>query len=420
MIINVKINNSYIFADEVTLSLKADMRQKKFGFNVYKENNYNILKSVGIYGPNNVGKTCLLKTIKNIRNVILNKKMDIKPNIFHDKVVIKLGITFLEKGNKYFYEFWYNYDEKDFIYEKLIKIEKDKHGNEKEIKLLLRDSQTKVYYFEDKSIENMMKLTSKNNILIHLIDETESEALNNIKNILFNFASKIDYVNMNNIPIEKTIDLLKNKSSIQDKVIHFIINSDLDMDNFKYATDSDLNIKISDFESEKAEEKVLDIPDRIMDQIRLTSVYRGIPVPSVLYDSTGTKKIVALSSYIIQALEDGRILVIDELDNSIHFKLTRAIVSMFNNELNKNAQLIFTAHDINLMDCKKLLRKDQICFIHKDSEGIYLYPLSDFTAADSGIRNSTDIIERYKKGLLGALPDPSLINSLLEVSNVTT
>ncbi len=153
-----------------------------------------------------------------------------------------------------------------------------------------------------------------------------------------------------------------------------------------------------------------------MDQIRLTSVYKGISVPSMLFDSTGTKKIVALSSYIIDALEKGRILIIDELDSSIHFKLARAIVSMFNNELNKNAQLIFSVHDINLMDCKKLFRKEQIWFIHKDEEGVYLYSLADFTAQD-GIRDTTNIIEKYKKGILGAIPDPNMINTLLEVEH---
>ena len=137
-------------------------------------------------------------------------------------------------------------------------------------------------------------------------------------------------------------------------------------------------------------------------------------MPSLLFDSTGTKKIAALASYVIEALEQGKILVIDELDSSIHFKLTRAIVAMFNNELNESAQMIFTVHDINLMDCKRMFRKEQIWFVHKDEEGVYVYSLADFTAED-GIRDTTDIIEKYKKGVLGALPDPELSNSLLSI-----
>ena len=166
--------------------------------------------------------------------------------------------------------------------------------------------------------------------------------------------------------------------------------------------------------NDKPEEEVLDVVENLMDQIRLVSTYKGVRVPSLLFDSTGTKKIAALASYVIEALEQGKILVIDELDSSIHFKLTRAIVAMFNNELNESAQMIFTVHDINLMDCKRMFRKEQIWFVHKDEEGVYVYSLADFTAED-GIRDTTDIIEKYKKGVLGALPDPELINSLLSI-----
>ena len=87
---------------------------------------------------------------------------------------------------------------------------------------------------------------------------------------------------------------------------------------------------------------------------------------------------------------------------------------MFNNELNTSAQMIFTVHDINLMDCKRMFRKEQIWFVHKDEEGVYVYSLADFTA-QQGVRDTTDVMEKYRKGALGALPDPELINSLLSI-----
>ena len=68
MIIEVRAKNCYAFEDDITFSMKADMRNKKFGANVHKENNFNVLKTVGIYGPNNAGKTCLIKCIRAIRN----------------------------------------------------------------------------------------------------------------------------------------------------------------------------------------------------------------------------------------------------------------------------------------------------------------------------------------------------------------
>ncbi len=313
MIISVRAKNTYVFSTEVELSLKADMRQKRFEYNVYSENNFNIVKTLGIYGPNNVGKTCLLKCIRNIISVLLNKSTDAKSTIFNESKVVELGITFLEKGNKYSYDFKFDTKNKEFLYEKFSEIQRDEYGNEKSINRLLKDSELKHYYAEDKVIEDMMKLTSKNNVLIYLIDGDEFESFKSIKRTLIDFASRIDIVDMNNIPLEKTISLLKNKDKLNQKIVNFIKNADLDMENFQYIEESALNIKLSETAAEKAEEKVLNIPDRIMDQIRLTSVYKGIAVPSMLFDSTGTKKIIALSSYIIEALEKGRVLVIDDI-----------------------------------------------------------------------------------------------------------
>ena len=150
---------------------------------------------------------------------------------------------------------------------------------------------------------------------------------------------------------------------------------------------------------------------------RLTSVHKGKAVQSISFDSTGTKKVVALASYVVDAIVNGKMLVIDELDSSLHFKLTRAIVALFNNKLNKDAQLIFTAHDVTLLDCKKLFRKDQIWFASKDSDNVYLYSLDDFNAVEDKIRAETDLFERYNSGVLGAIPEPDLISVLLSDVN---
>ena len=413
MIIEIRAKNCFVFDEQIIFSMKADMRNKKFASNVHRENNFNILKTAGIYGPNNAGKTCLIKCIKTIRQVLLNKKPGLMPNIFTDNEICELGVTFLAFGRKFSYDFKYDTAEKEFIYESFSEILKDQYGNEKEIFWLVKDSVQGQYSCADEDAVQMMPLMAKNNLLCYLIDTSKFEHLEEMKKIIVDFAGKIDIINMNNIPMEHTIKLMKNKNQLQQKVVDFIKNADLYMDNFEYADMDQIKVKAED-ESEKPDEKVLELPETIMDQIRLVSTYKGVHVPSMLFDSTGTKKIAALAGYVVEGLEQGRILVIDELDSSIHFKLTRAIVAMFNNELNINAQMIFTIHDINLMDCKKLFRKEQIWFVHKDKDGVYVYSLADFTA-QQGVRDTTDIIEKYRKGALGALPDPELLNSLLSI-----
>ena len=392
MLIELRAKNCFSFSDEIRFSTKADMRNKKFSSNVHTENNFNILKTVGIYGPNNAGKTCLVKCIRSAKNILLNQKPRIMPNIFQESTICQLGITFLEEGREFSYDFWYDDKKEEYPYEKFAEITKDQYGNEKETVWLLKDIINGNCQYGDEDLLKMMPLISQSNLLFYLVDSSKFQQLAEMKRIVTKFASRIDIVNMNNIPLKRTINLMKNQNDLQRKVVEFIKNSDLYMDDFEYVDMDKIRVKM-DSDEEKPEEKALDIPEQIMDQIRLVSVYRGVAVPSVLFDSTGTKKIAALASYIIEGIEQGRILVVDELDSSIHFKLTRAIVAMFNNELNTNAQMIFTVHDINLMDCKKMFRKEQIWFVHKDNTGIYVYSLAEFTA-QQGVRDTTAIMEK--------------------------
>ena len=417
MIIEIRAKNCFIFDEEISFSMKADMRNKKFASNVYRENNFNVLKTAGIYGPNNAGKTCLMRCIRAIKQVLLNNKMDLLPNMFTADRVCELGVTFLSSGRKFSYDFRYDAEKEEFLYERFSEILKDTYGNEKEDTWLIKDVIKKQYDCADKDAQKMMPLVAKNNLLCYLIDTGRFEHLEKMKTVLVDFAKRIDIINMNNIPLQHTIKIMKNHNHLQKKIVEFIKNADVYMDNFEYVEMDKIRLPGNN-KNERAEEKVLNLPDEVMDQMRLVSTYKGVPFPSILFDSTGTKKIAALAGYVIEGLEKGRILVVDELDSSIHFKLTRAIVAMFNNELNVNAQMIFTVHDINLMDCKKMFRKEQIWFVHKDQDGVYVYSLAEFTAK-SGIRDTTDIVEKYKKGVLGALPDPNLINSLLSIKGNT-
>lgn len=83
--------------------------------------------------------------------------------------------------------------------------------------------------------------------------------------------------------------------------------------------------------------------------------------------------------------------------------------------MNERAQLIATVHDVSLLDCQTLFRKEQIWFTHKDKETAYLYSLAEFTTDKTGVRDTTDLIDKYRKGVFGALPEPDLFQSLMEV-----
>ena len=412
MIIEVRAKNCFAFEKEICISLNADMRSKKLQCNVFESNNkYNILKTAIIYGPNNVGKTCLIKCIRAIKSILLNNGNKIQKNIFSKETISTFGITFVNNNRVFSYDIRYDTNKEEFIYEKFSELTKDEYNNEKETVWLLRDYQKKDYQCIDVEIIPMMNMISNNNLLCYLVNVDNFKHLHEMKRIIVEFADKIEIVNMNNIPISQTIKLMKSDSKMQEKISNFVKNADLYMDKFEYVDEEKIKMIFPD--NEKPEEDIF--REVILDQIRLTSTYKGISIPSIIFDSTGTKKIASLAGYIIDSLENGKILVVDELDSSIHFKLTRAIVAMFNNELNDNAQMLFTAHDISLMDCKKLFRKEQVWFLHKDNSGIYSYPLSVFSASQGVRADTTDILEKYKKGVLGAIPSPDMIKSLLDI-----
>lgn len=412
MLVNIKIENAFVFSDEVSLSMNANMQIKKFSNNVYSENNFNVVKTIGLFGQNNVGKTKFIQCIKVVRAVMLNEKVNILPNWFSNDNHSRFSIDFMLDGHMYRFEFVINSSNKNFVYESFCEVFKDKYGNEKEDLIFNRNLQDNTFYCKDTNLETILPYIGKNNILIYLVDVSKFPILKNIKEVMIRFAKKIEIIDMNHPPIRNTISILKKHSKLEKNVVEFIKNADLYLDDFKY--DENANFFLNKEKTNILKDQMTQYSSDSIDYLKLVSVYKGVEVPSIIFDSIGTKKIASIAGYIIEAIENDKILVIDELDSSLHYKMTRAIVSMFNNELNKKAQLIFTAHDINLMDLKKLFRKEQIAFLSKEKDEILLYRLSDFTAED-GIRNETDVIEKYKKGVLGAVPKPDLYNTLWSI-----
>ena len=416
MLLTLKVNNFLIYNSEIEFSMRANMHYKRFQSNVATLGGVNALKAAVLIGPNNSGKTNFVRALSALKKIMLGEGAVLAGNLFSDNPIVEISTVFFENKAENLFELKYDTCKNEYIYERFAQITRDKFHNEKTTDLLIRDSVNKQYYSEDAGLDIAMRVAAKNNIIAYLVNTEEFPCLNEIKKTIIAFASRIDIVDMNNIPIHKTIEMLKASNQEHKKIADFVLNSDLYLEDFKYLSDDEIksNLKIEYIRDAKPQENALkNIP--LTEMLHLASVYKGITVPSVFFDSTGTKKIAALSSYVIEALGKGHILVIDELDNSLHFRLARAIIALFNNELNSSAQLIATVHDVSLLDCQTLFRKEQIWFTHKDQDSVYLYSLADFTTKESGVRDTTDLVKKYKKGVFGALPEPDLFQSLLEV-----
>jgi len=131
-------------------------------------------------------------------------------------------------------------------------------------------------------------------------------------------------------------------------------------------------------------------------------------------ESSGTQKYFALSGPILETLQQGDVLVIDELESKLHPNLVQKIVGLFHSPVTNphHAQLIFNTHDSNLMTAEgpsgagaatPLLRRDQIWFVKKDRYGASsLYSLAGFKTDQ--VRKSDDFREKYLQGRYGAIP----------------
>ena len=190
--------------------------------------------------------------------------------------------------------------------------------------------------------------------------------LNNTNNTVKDFLSEAD-ISIDSISIDRR------KGFIQ------AFNMDLATGEFK-------NIRV---------ERDIDMP------IFRHATQHGSAVFELGDESEGTQRLFALAGPLFEIFRNGRVLVIDELDRSLHTLLVRQLVAMFQDpEINTHgAQLIFTTHDTTLLD-SDLLRRDQIWFTEKDShQASILFPLTEFTP-----RKNEAFGRGYLSGRYGAVP----------------
>lgn len=136
----------------------------------------------------------------------------------------------------------------------------------------------------------------------------------------------------------------------------------------------------------------------VFDQKKAT----GVKVLPLREESAGTNVLFALGGIILKRLERGGVLFFDELDNSLHPKLSKFLVRLFNNPKTNsyNAQLILATHEVTLLD-KDVFRKDQIWFCEKDEFGATdIFSAKEF----EGVRDDTPFDKWYMNGKFGGHP----------------
>ncbi len=190
-----------------------------------------------------------------------------------------------------------------------------------------------------------------------------------------------------------------------DKVLDFLKAADLGIDDLQVnETTLSADVLPSDVSEQMKQAFLKDFGDEKV--YKVTTVHSdsdGQPVTFKLNEeSGGTRKFFYFAGFWIDTLENGSVIVIDELHNNLHPALVKFLIQLFHDDKTNphNAQLVFTTHETGLLN-QKLMRRDQIWFCEKNKNSeTTVYPLSDFRP-----RKGRENLEMgYLSGVYGALP----------------
>ncbi len=420
MLLQFSVNNFRSIKDTVTFSMNtASNKENEHSFQV---RSYHLLNSAVIYGANASGKSNVLKAMGFMRALVLNKpkitqstdKLPHEPfrlNTETEQASSYFEIVFFLENIKYRYGF--EADNSTVYSEWLFSDE-----NDKEARLFERDSEQSLHYVNKQKFKEGIGIKVPNNqLFIWKCDQNDGDIS---KKILkwFNYFNYIDGLDRDGY-FHVALKQMENEHA-KSELLKLVKVADLGIEGINIeentiSQDFIKNVPIP----EEIKQKILSEGGNLS-SIELQSLHKKFnaenqEIGSVLFEldedeSQGTKKFFALSAPILDTLEKGKVLLIDELDASLHPMLTESFVKLFNNkELNKhNAQLVFVTHDIHLLSVPGLFERDQIWFTEKDKFGSTdLYSLIEFRKNNKGkdVRATDNLEKHYLQGRFGAVPN---------------
>ena len=410
MLLDIEIKNLKSFKNQTIFSMEAENKiedRNSFEVEVRKEK-FELLKTAVLFGGNASGKSNFTSVLSIFRYYLFNKGIE-KYN--------KEGFRFGEEDKNSTIKVRNVVDDK--IYEYILEI----NFNTKKIikeKLYITALERKLVFEREnnKIVKYDKEIFSEYEITIGFINETLTDSDSVISRIIEwrvpeeieKYIFYIDKIKINNYSDDLGKYIYENKNN-KKLVIEFlkkigIIVNDIEV--YREKNEFFLkNIRESkEFQilSEKEQEKLL---FQIAYIYRIYFVYEDNQKQKYKLDyyeqSAGIQKILSMFFPIYNLLNNGGVMIIDELDITLHYSLIKEIIKMFNSvEYNrKNAQLIFTTHNLLLLDFN-LFREDQIWFLENNdvSTGTELYSLSDI----EGYEKNKYLLRDYLNGNFGGIP----------------
>lgn len=416
MLIQFSVTNFLSFRDETVLSLSTN-KDNSHSENLLSYKNERILPSVAIYGANAAGKSNLQKAltaaiimIRNSNNLQVDQPLMVTPFLLDSKSRFdKTKFDFIYTYNDVKYEYGFVLDSNNVWEEYLYEYKSSKPS------LIFERSEINKYKFTTKTKSQLSQIVDKNTSNKLFLATATSWNSDLTKDAYMWFATMIDTYDSQNLE-----DLMytefdrhqnNNDSSLNKFMLHLLQKADINISNFNYESIK-REVNQLPFELPPELQGLMNpIPSakKVLEQRRIITSHQVVEngekkeYPLNYFDeSNGTKRLFTYGPVLKNALENGRTIIIDEIDNALHPAMTKSLIEMFQNpNINKNnAQLIFNTHEISLLDLN-LFRRDQIYFVEKNNKtGVSdLYSLDEFSP-----RKSENIQKRYLQGRYGAMP----------------
>lgn len=410
MLLMFKVKNYTSFKNESILDMRATSYVQHPSHVIRVNDKLGLLKTTALYGANASGKSNLISAMfffeQYIFSQFINKKDNEDLDLSNAGIKMKLepftlsndgneasefDIIFLRHGKQIQYGF--ECTPKEVLNEWLF-IDDKKVFERTGTELSFGSKYHKMLSAYKKLPAERLYLA----VLEYFLDDVSKEA------ILSDFISFFtnEYNVFTEILLDSTVKglagivglsqkLVRNKA-FKEKVEHYLRLIDVGIVRLDVQTE----IVINERTGKKKKEKIVRTVHNVYDEV-------GNVVGEKLFDlqqeSTGTLRFLMYIQNIIEMISTGGVFIVDEMSARLHPLLTKLIVDIFCSSQNKKAQLIFTTHDISLLNYNQF-RRDEVVFVDKNERGeSNLYALSDLK-----VREDATFSKDYLQGKYGAIP----------------
>ena len=408
MILKMGFSNFFSIKDEVCIDFKAGNIKttcaRSLSDNVFTANGEVLLKVVGLFGPNASGKSSILQAALFCRQLVIDSFQNNEGSLFNympfkfDGYIDKPSsfyIDFITDGIEY--EYMFSITRNEIITEDLYC-----YPGKRRVKIFTRDeskgtSKSDIYSFGDGYFVKPMDValsTGKNTLFISRASQMDRDTAKKIYNY---FRTEL-LVGLPKLSGEYAVELFNQNKEL---ILQALKMADSDI--------VDINVRHEKAPLFSIQPQIVrngvainsNSIQTLVDVISFYTVHRRNPDITFNLEgeeSSGTIQLFNLLLILLDVCKNGKTIILDEFDASLHSELAGFIIDMVN--ASESAQLLFTSHNTNLMNVKKL-RRDQIVFTNKKEDGsTEVYSLFDF----KDFRENMDAEKCYLQGRFDAVP----------------